>query len=168
MNIELHTDNLIIKKPSEKDLNSLIKELNNWNISQWLVNVPYPYTIEDGQNWLKKTKEDDYSFNIFLKNKLIGGISIINKQNNTKPELGYWIGENFWGKRYAYEVCINLIEYFFSNTYHNIIYASHMRDNIKSKKILINLGFKFVSNGKKFSISRNEIVDDLDYQLIKS
>jgi hypothetical protein len=33
MNIELHTDNLIIKKPSEKDLNSLIKELNNWNIS---------------------------------------------------------------------------------------------------------------------------------------
>ena len=81
MNIELYTDNLIIKKPSEKDLNSLIKELNNWNISQWLVNVPYPYTIEDGQNWLKKTKEDDYSFNIFLKNKLIGGISITNKQN---------------------------------------------------------------------------------------
>ena len=168
MNIELHTDNLIIKKPSEKDLNSLIKELNNWNISQWLVNVPYPYTIEDGQNWLKKTKEDDYSFNIFLKNKLIGGISITNKQNNTKPELGYWIGENFWGKRYAFEVCTNLIKHFFSNTSHNIIYASHMKDNTKSKKILINLGFKFVSNGKKFSISRNEIVDDLDYQLIKS
>ena len=32
MNIELYTDNLIIKKPSEKDLNSLIKELSNWNI----------------------------------------------------------------------------------------------------------------------------------------
>ena len=168
MNIELRTDNLVIKKPSKGDLNSLIRELNNWNISKWLVNVPYPYTINDAKLWLKKTQEDNYSFNIFLKNKLIGGISITNKQNNTKPELGYWIGENFWGKRYAYEVCINLIEYFFSNTSHNIIYASHMRDNIKSKKILINLGFKFVSNGKKFSISRNEIVDDLDYQLIKS
>ena len=168
MNIEIHTDNLIIKKPSEVHLNSLINELNNWNISQWLVNVPYPYTIDDGQNWLKKTIEDDYSFNIFLKNKLIGGISITNKQNNTKSELGYWIGENFWGKRYAYEACTNLIKYFFSNTSHNIIYASHMKDNIKSKKILINLGFKFVRYGKKFSISRNEIVDDLDYQLIKS
>ena len=43
-----------------------------------------------------------------------------------------------------------------------------MKDNIKSKKILTNLGFKFVSNAKKFSISRNEIVDDLEYQLIKS
>ena len=168
MNIELHTDNLIIKKPSEEHLNSLIKELNNWNISQWLVNVPFPYTIDDAKYWLKKTKADDYCFNIFFKKILVGGISITNKKNTTKPELGYWIGENFWGKRYAYEVCINLIEYFFSNTSHNIIYASHMRDNIKSKKILINLGFKFVSNGKKFSISRNEIVDDLDYQLIKS
>ena len=168
MNIELHTDNLVIKKPSKDDLNSLIRELNNWNISKWLVNVPYPYTINDAKLWLKKTQEDNYSFNIFLKNKLIGGISITNKENNTKPELGYWIGENFWGKRYAHEACTNLIEYFFSNTSHNIIYASHMKDNIKSKKILINLGFKFVTNGKKFSISRNEMVDDIDYELIKS
>ena len=168
MKIEIYTDNLIIKKPSKEHLNSLIKELNNWKISQWLVNVPYPYTINDAQYWLKKTKEDDYSFNIFLKNKLIGGISITNKEYNAKPELGYWIGEDFWGKRYAHEACINLIQHFFSNTSHNVIYASHMKDNIKSKKILINLGFKFVSNGKKFSISRNEIVDDLDYQLIKS
>ena len=167
MKIEIYTDNLIIKKPSEEHLNSLIKELNNWKISQWLVNVPYPYTINDAQYWLKKTKEDDYSFNIFLKNKLIGGISITNKEYNAKPELGYWIGEDFWGKRYAQEACTNLIQNFFSNTSHNVIYASHMKDNIKSKKILINLGFKFVSNGKKFSTSRNEIVDDLDYQLIK-
>ena len=70
MNIELHTDNLVIKKPSKDDLNSLIKELNNWKIAQWLVNVPYPYTIDDGKYWLKKTKEDDYSLNIFLKNKI--------------------------------------------------------------------------------------------------
>ena len=168
MKIEIYTDNLIIKKPSQEHLNSLIKELNNWKISQWLVNVPYPYTINDAQYWLKKTKEDDYSFNIFLKNKLIGGISITNKENNTKPELGYWIGENFWGKGYAHEACTNLIEYFFSNTSHNIIYGSHMQDNIKSKKILINLGFKFVTNGKKFSISRNEMVDDIEYELIKS
>ena len=168
MNIDLYTDNLIIKKPSEEHLYSLIKELNNWNISQWLVNVPYPYTIVDGQYWLKKTKEDDYSFNIFLKKKLIGGISITNKQNNTKPELGYWIGEDFWGKGYANEACTKLIEYFFLNTPHNIIYASHMKDNIRSKKILTSLGFKFMNTGKKFSISRNEIVDDLDYQLTKS
>ena len=168
MNIELNTNNLIIRKPSEEHLNALIKELNNWNISQWLINVPYPYSIDDGKSWLKKTENNDYSFNIFLKNKLIGGVSLSNLRENSKWELGYWIGEEYWGNGYAIEACENLISYFFSNTNNSIIYASHMKDNIKSKKIIIKLGFKLVGSGKKFSISRNEKVEDLNYELRKS
>lgn len=168
MNIELHTDNLVIKKPSENHLNSLIKELNNWNISKWLIEVPYPYSIDDAKYWVKKTKQDQYSLNIYLKNKLIGGVSLSNQRENSKWELGYWIGEEYWGNGYAIEACENLISYFFSNTNNSIIYASHMKDNIKSKKIIIKLGFKLVSSGKKFSISRNEMVEDLNYELRKS
>ena len=168
MNVELHTNNLIIKKPSEKHLKSLIKELNNWNISKWLIEVPYPYTVDDAKYWVKKSKQDQYSFNIYLKNKLIGGVSLSNQRENSKWELGYWIGEEYWGNGYAIEACENLISYFFSNTNNSIIYASHMKDNIKSKKIIIKLGFKLVSSGKKFSISRNEMVEDLNYELRKS
>ena len=168
MNVELHTNNLIIKKPSEKHLKSLIKELNNWNISKWLIEVPYPYTVDDAKYWVKKTKQDQYSLNIYLKNKLIGGVSLSNQRENSKWELGYWIGEEYWGNGYAIEACENLISYFFSNTNNSIIYASHMKDNIKSKKIIIKLGFKLVSSGKKFSISRNGMVEDLNYELRKS
>ena len=168
MNVELHTNNLIIKKPSEKHLKSLIKELNNWNISKWLIEVPYPYSIDDAKYWVKKTKQDQYSLNIYLKNKLIGGVSLTNQRENSKWELGYWIGEEYWGNGYAIEACENLISYFFSNTNNSIIYASHMKDNIKSKKIIINLGFKLGGSGKKFSISRNEMVEDLNYELRKS
>ena len=168
MNVELHTNNLIIKKPSEKYLKSLIKELNNWNISKWLIEVPYPYSIDDAKYWVKKTKQDQYSLNIYLKNKLIGGVSLSNQRENSKWELGYWIGEEYWGNGYAIEACENLISYFFSNTNNSIIYASHMKDNIKSKKIIIKLGFILVSSGKKFSISRNEMVEDLNYELRKS
>ena len=168
MNVELHTNNLIIKKPSEKHLKSLIKELNNWNISKWLIEVPYPYTVDDAKYWVKKSKQDQYSFNIYLKNKLIGGLSLTNQRENSKWELGYWIGEEYWGNGYAIEACENLISYFFSNTNNSIIYASHMKDNIKSKKIIIKLGFNLVSSGKKFSISRNEMVEDLNYELRKS
>ena len=168
MKIELHTENLVIKKPSEKHLKSLIKELNNWNISKWLIEVPYPYSIDDAKYWVKKTKQDQYSLNIYLKNKLIGGVSLSNQRENSKWELGYWIGEEYWGNGYAIEACENLISYFFSKTNNSIIYASHMKDNIKSKKIIIKLGFKLVSSGKKFSISRNEMVEDLNYELRKS
>jgi RimJ/RimL family protein N-acetyltransferase len=47
---------------------------------------------------LKKPKQDKYSFNIYLKNKLIGGVSLSDKRANSKWELGYWIGQEYWGK----------------------------------------------------------------------
>ena len=168
MNIEINTLNLIIKKPEKKDISSLVKELNNWNISKWLVEVPYPYSINDANYWIKKTQEDEFSFNIYLKNNLIGGISLSKKLGDTKWELGYWIGEEYWGNGYAIEACENLIQYFFTNTSNHQIYASHMKDNIKSKKIILTLGFKEVGVGRKYSISRQEDVEDINYQLKKS
>jgi len=168
MNLEITTLNLVLKKPDNKDITSLIEELNNWNISKWLVEVPYPYSINDANYWIKKTKEDEFSFNIYLNNKLIGGISISKKLENTKWELGYWIGEKYWGNKYAKEACESLIKYFFTNTSNNIIYASHMKDNMKSKKIILSLGFKEIGLGSKYSLSRQEEIEDINYQLIKS
>jgi hypothetical protein len=43
-----------------------------------------------------------------------------------------------------------------------------MVDNIKSKKIILTLGFKEVGVGSKYSISRQEDVEDINYQLKKS
>ena len=168
MNLEINTLNLVIKKPNNKDINALVDELNNWNISKWLVEVPFPYSINDANYWIKKTKEDEFSYNIYLKNKLIGGIGITNKLENNKWALGYWIGEEYWGNKYAKEACEGLIKYFFTNTSNDIIYASHMKENIKSNKIILSLGFKKLGIGKKYSVSRKEEVEDINYQLIKS
>ena len=168
MEIKITTSNLVIEKPKKKHSVSLVQELNNWNISKWLVEVPYPYSINDANYWIKKTEEDEFSFNIFLKNKLIGGISISTKPLNSKWELGYWIGEKYWGNKYAKEACEGLIKYFFTNTSNNIIYASHMKDNEKSKKIILSLGFKEIGPGSKYSLSRQEEIKNINYQLIKS
>ena len=168
MNLEITTLNLVLKKPDYKDITSIIEELNNWNISKWLVEVPYPYSINDANYWIKKTKEDEFSFNIYLNNKLIGGISISKKLGNTKWALGYWIGEKYWGNKYAKEACESLIKYFFTNTSNNIIYASHMNDNMKSKKIILSLGFKEIGLGSKYSLSRQEEIENINYQLVKS
>jgi [ribosomal protein S5]-alanine N-acetyltransferase len=95
MNLEINTLNLVIKKPNKNDISSLVKELNNWNISKWLVEFPYPYSINDAYYWLNKTEKNKFSFNIYKKNKLIGGISLTNKLSDTRWELGYWIGEKY-------------------------------------------------------------------------
>ncbi len=168
MTIQIQTERLNLKKIEQKDINQLIKNLNNWNIVKWLVNVPYPYTTNDAKNWLDKSIKEELTLNIYLNNTLIGGITIDSRSEDNKNVLGYWLVEEYWGKGYAVESCKSLISYFFSNYSENKIIASHMVDNEKSKKILISLGFKKINTSTIFSLSRNENVKDINYVLIKS
>ena len=168
MSIAINTERLNLTKIEKKDLKVLVNHLNNWNVVQWLVNVPYPYTFNDAEKWLEKSSKGEFALNIFLKNNLIGGITIDKRTSDNNPVLGYWIGEEYWGKGYAIEACNSLISYFLSNHSGNKLYASHMLKNEKSKKILLKLGFQKVSEGKIFSLSQNTEVEDVIYKLVNS
>ena len=135
---------------------------------KWLVNVPYPYTLIDAEKWLDKSSKEELTLNIFIKNNLIGGITIDQRTTNNTPVLGYWIAEEYWGKGYAIEACDSLISYFFTNHSGNKLYASHLYENEKSKKILLNLGFQKVSESKVFSLSKNTEIEDVNYELVNS
>ena len=76
MSIIIKTDRLVLKKIELKDIDQLIKNLNNFNITRWLINVPHPYTINDAKNWIKKSTEEDLCLNVYHQNFLIGGITI--------------------------------------------------------------------------------------------
>ena len=168
MSILINTERLNLKKIDKKDLNNLVSCLNNWNVVKWLVNVPYPYTLNDAEKWLDKSSKEELALNIYLKSILIGGITIDKRTSVKNSVLGYWLGEEYWGRGYAMEACNSIISYFFSNHSENKLYASHMLKNDKSKKILLNLGFKKVSEGKVFSLSKNKEVDDVNYELVNS
>ena len=168
MSILINTERLNLKKIDKKDIKILVNHLNNWNVVQWLVNVPYPYTLIDAEKWLDKSSKEELALNIYFNNNLIGGITIDKRTSNKKPVLGYWLGEQYWGRGYALEACNSLISYFFSNHSENKLYASHMFQNEKSKKILLSLGFNKVSTGKVFSLSKNIEVEDINYELINS
>ena len=168
MSIIINSERLNLKKIEKKDLKNLINYLNNWNVVKWLINVPFPYTLKDAEKWFYKSTKEELALNIYLRNDLIGGITIDKRTDNNTHVLGYWIGEEYWGKGYAIEACNSLISYFFSNHSENKLYASHMLKNEKSKKILLNLGFEMVSKGKVFSLSKNTEVDDVYYELVHS
>ena len=131
MSIIINTERLILKKIQTKDINQLITNINNWNISKWLINVPFPYTANDAKNWINKSIKDDLCLNIYKKNILIGGISIDKREGKNINELGYWIGEEHWYKGYALEASKSLISYFQLNNLNNNLYASHMIENEK-------------------------------------
>jgi len=61
-------------------------------------------------------------------------------------EIGFHIRTEHWGKGYANEASKGIIEYAFHKMKMAGIYASHSPENVTSGELLIQLGFKHVSD----------------------
>ena len=110
-----------LREPSINDAEDIVC-LMSYNVSKYLYEVPNPYTIEDAINFIKSAHSDFNSltalhFAIEYRDKsepannlvLVGAISLKNIDLvNKKADLGYWIGEQYWGRGIATE-CIRLV-----------------------------------------------------------
>jgi [ribosomal protein S5]-alanine N-acetyltransferase len=155
--IKIKTNRLLLKKPKQRDQNNLIELLNNWEVVKWLSHVPFPYTQNDARNWLQEVQRENLNLNIFLEDELIGGIGLTLDQKENY-ELGYWLGEEFWGRGYATEAGIALLNKAYLITNPKGILATYMTENTSSGKVLAKLGFSIVGEGVKYSASRKKDV----------
>lgn len=106
----LYTNRLVLRKILVEDVPALLKYANNRNISDWIVNIPYPYEEPNAvfrisyavQGFKSKQR---YVFAIILKSQgeLIGEISLHLWGSKVEAELGYWVGEPFWNQGIATE-----------------------------------------------------------------
>ena len=151
MNIE--TERLILRQIEEKDVKNLVEQINNLNISKWLLVVPYPYTIEDAKWYInhiaekyKEEPQNSYDFALEIKKNpgLIGGMSISNiDYDQGTAELGYWIGQNYWRKGYASEGVKAMINYAFNKLNLRRLSIPAFSTNKGSNGLAKSLGFTF-------------------------
>lgn len=79
--------------------------------------------------------------------KMIGNVYLGNRECEN-IEIGYVFNKNYWGKGYAKEACMSLIESCFKNGIHRI-YAECDPNNSNSWRLLESLGFVKEAHLKK-------------------
>ena len=157
--IEIKTDRLILKKPkSKQDILSIVSQIGDWEVVKWLAMVPYPYTYNDCESYLKESNNNELALNIFLVNQLIGGVGL-HLHNDNYYELGYWLGKDYWGKGYATESSKYLLEYALGKLDSPKIKSGYFIDNIPSGNVLKKLGFKEIGIEKRYSDSMKKEMD---------
>ena len=141
----LTTERLVLRKMQLSDVPSLLQYVNNKIISDNIINIPYPYLEEDAIsrfNFILQgfKNEERYVFAVTLKdkNELIGEIGIHLDKDHNRAEIGYWIGEPFWGSGIATESVRAILEFGFNTLQLNKIHATHYTDNPASGKVLSN------------------------------
>ena len=85
------------------DLSALVRHANNRNVSQQLRDVfPWPYTDADGHAFLTTTAADAVptALAIAIDGEACGGVGLVLRTGNERrtAEVGYWLGESYWGR----------------------------------------------------------------------
>lgn len=171
---ELHTERLHLRRIRLSDFNSLIRYANNEKISDQIINIPYPYKEEDAvtrMNFVLQgfQNQERYVFAITLKDQdeLIGEIGIHLDKTNDSAQVGYWIGETFWGQGIVSEALAAILKFGFEELNLNKIYATHYPDNIASGRIMQKNGMIKEGELKQHYKIKGKYRDLIQYRLTK-
>ena len=129
------------------DLESLVRHANNKAI--WLNlrdRFPHPYTRTDAEEFLDRaaSAEPQIFFAIDHEGQAVGGIGIDPAEDveRVSGELGYWVGQQFWGQGLATQAAREMTTYCFDTLNLHRVWAGVFARNQASIKVLEKLGFR--------------------------
>ncbi|NLG52550.1 MAG: GNAT family N-acetyltransferase [Clostridiales bacterium] len=164
----------VIREWRTDDKAGLAGILNNKNILNNLRDgLPYPYTEKDAKEYIKSMlsadKSKTFAFAITVRDKVIGSIGIFRWGNihYRTAEMGYYIGEPYWGNGYATSAVRQACKYVVENSDIIRIFAEPFARNVSSCRVLEKAGFRYEGTLYSNAVKNGEILDMKMYALIK-
>ena len=134
--------------------------------------MPHPYTRKNATEFIVSTENEDpqMTFAIEYQDQFVGCIGIHPQKDvyRLSAEIGYWIGEPYWGKGIATEAIGQIVDYGLKELGLIRIYAGCFDFNKASQKVLLKAGFHQEAILKKAVIKNQKICDEIRYAYILS
>ena len=128
---------------------------------------PHPYRLEDADRFIDSVKQQDpqITFAIEYDFTFAGIIGLVLQQDVYKKnaEIGYWIGEPFWGKGIATAALRLATDYTFKSLRKKRIFASVFEGNKASCTVLEKCGYQLEGVSMKAVFKNNQYLDELRY-----
>jgi RimJ/RimL family protein N-acetyltransferase len=146
---KVETRRLVLRAPIRGDVPDLVKLADNRNIAAMLSRLPSPYTRADAIAFVEifALRADERPYAITLDGQFIGVVGFTYFQNGEPPELGYWLGEPYWGKGYMSEAVKAVLDAAFATHQYPKIKSRAVATNAASLAVLEKAGFKRVREG---------------------
>lgn len=157
-------EQLKLRHWKKEDAVELQRIADNPNVAKNLRDrFPSPYTIEDAERWitLNEIALQKFFFCIEYQGKPAGGIGldIQGDMHRFTAELGYWLGEEYWGKGIATASIKAITVYALKSLNLKRIYATASIKNVASVKAMEKAGYVFEGILKKYAYKNGEDID---------
>jgi len=158
--------NKVVLRPWQKqDAQELASVANNQNVWNNVRDaLPNPYTVMDALQWIAHVNDKNPVLNFAIANngKIVGSIGCTTKEDISRKtiEIGYFVGERYWGSGFATEAVKLLLDFIATRLDIVRIEAHVFEQNKSSMKVLQKNGFYLEAISRKAAIKNNEVIDD--------
>ena len=161
-----------IRSFQTQDAEALARYANNRNVSRNLRDAfPYPYTIAHAETWISFAEQQstETDFAIADATELIGGIGLRLQRDvhRRSGEVGYWLGEPFWGRGVATACLRAFTEYAFLRFDLVRIYGYVYEWNRASARVMEKAGYVCEGRLRKSVVKEGQVMDQFLYAITR-
>ncbi len=154
------------------DAEALARYANNRSVWRNLNDAfPHPYTIGDARAWIALTQAEQPERNFALASptELIGGIGLKLRDDvfRRSAEIGYWLGEPFWGQGIANAALRALTEWAFAEFDLVRIEARVFEWNPASCRVLEKAGYDREARMRQAVYKDGLVIDQFIYATLR-
>lgn len=165
----LSSKRLLLRQPRHADVDAIRTLANNWEVARWMGRLPFPYQRNDAILFLEQIVpreavwivQDHDSATVFG----VGGLTP--HEALGKVELGYWLGEEYWGNGFATEAIRAILGYAFGPASLPKVISGCFVDNKRSAHVLEKLGFHTVGTSMRSCMAQAKDLPYLDMALTR-
>ena len=132
---------------------------------------PYPYGVADAEEWIQYAMQQDpeTTFAIASGDEAIGTIGFLPQADVARlsAEIGYWLGEPFWGRGITTGAVKALTEHAFAEFEFVRLYATVMVWNPASARVLEKSGYRYEGLMRQSAFKDGEIIDQWLYATVR-
>jgi len=169
----LESENIEIRLWRVGDEEVLPRLANNRRIWRNLTNgFPHPYERSDAIDWIERANlqpENAQHFAIVVDDAVVGGVGFTRLQDlhTRTAEIGYWVGEPFWGHGIATNALESATELAFRDFDFVRLQAGVFAWNPASCRVLAKVGYSLEGRLRKQIYKDGEVCDQLMYALLR-
>ena len=162
----------VVRSWRVEDAPSLAIYANNREI--WLNlrdQFPHPYGLADAEAYLRLVSErpNETSFAIEVAGQAVGGVSLRpgHDVERCSAEIGYWLGEPFWGRGIMTSAVRTVTEHAFDQLGLTRVFAVPFARNPASSRVLDKAGYEREGLMRRSAIKDGVILDQYLYAKVR-
>ena len=149
------------------DAASLVRHADNLKVAKHLRDrFPHPYTLKDAKAFLKFAASGDDMTNLAIDvgGDAVGAVGYVPGRDVERfsAEIGYWLGEEFWGRGIATEALTLVTGYVFGQLNFLRLFALPFADNTASIRVLEKAGYAreavLRSSSVKYGVPQDQVL----------